>query len=370
MIRAARYSFLLSVCLAWMHAQQSSPPAPPGGSPGAKKGTTRKVQSSTPPLDPAHFNAPAPVEFRAKFITTKGGFVIDVHRDWAPLGADRFYNLVRSGFFQDASFFRVIAGFMVQFGIASDPIVNGAWSSAVIRDDPVTRSNKRGNLTFASKGPNTRTTQVFINFRDNPSLDGQGFAPLGEVVEGIEVVDKLYSGYGEGSPNGTGPAQDRLAGEGRAYVDQEFSLLDRVISAVVIDDPRPTAVGQVRPSSATPRQAEGTETSIRREVARIERGQHSDLPPPVASSARAGDSSGAVRRTVANGTSYTLTVMFDGPVARRITLAPGATQQLQLPPGTYKVAARVPAPNVLPFFGEQSYSEGQGYTSHFYIRGF
>ena len=150
--------------------------------------------------DPASLNEQAPAVYKAKFDTSKGRFVVEVHRDWAPNGADRFYNLVKNGFYNDARFFRVIDGFMVQFGINGDPKISAVWRDANIKDDPVKQSNTRGMITFATAGPNTRTTQVFINFGDNAALDGQGFSPFGKVVSGMEVVDSLYAGYGEGAP--------------------------------------------------------------------------------------------------------------------------------------------------------------------------
>ena len=160
-----------------------------------------------PLLDPPHATEQAPDRFRVRFETTKGPFVIEVTRAWAPRGADRFYNLVRVGYYDDVAFFRVIENFMVQFGIHGDPAVNAAWRQARIPDDPVTQSNKRGMVTYAMAGPDTRTTQLFINFRDNAGLDGQGFSPFGRVVEGLSVVDSLYSGYGEGAPSGMGPSR-------------------------------------------------------------------------------------------------------------------------------------------------------------------
>src|SRR5215469_10139580 len=148
-------------------------------------------------LNPASLTAKAPADFKAMFTTTAGDFTVEVHRDWAPLGADRFYNLVRRGFFTNASFFRVVPGFVVQFGLNADPAINKAWHQATIKDDPVTQTNKRGALVFATSGPNSRTTQLFINFADNGRLDRMGFAPFAEVIEGMDVVDKIYSGYGE-----------------------------------------------------------------------------------------------------------------------------------------------------------------------------
>ena len=185
--------------------------------------------------DPAALNAEAPAVYQAKFDTSKGPFVIEVHRDWAPLGADRFYNLVKNGFFDNARFFRVIEGFMVQFGINGDPKIAGAWRDADINDDPVKQSNERGTITFATAGPNTRTTQVFINFADNAPLDGQGFSPFGKVVSGMEVVDSLYGGYGEGAPNGNGPDQGRIQSQGNAYLEQDFPKLDFIKTATIAE---------------------------------------------------------------------------------------------------------------------------------------
>lgn len=207
---------------------------PPAKRPAAS--TAKKPAASRPSLmNPAALKAKAPDVYKAKFTTTKGDFVIEVHRAWAPLGADRFYNLVKNGFYDDAAFFRVLPGFMAQFGINAKPAVNKVWDKATISDDPVTQSNKRGYVSFATAGPNTRTTQAFINFGDNSRLDGQGFAPFGTVVEGMDVVDKLYSGYGEGAPGGNGPAQDRIQAEGNAYLDKSFPLLDKIKSATIIE---------------------------------------------------------------------------------------------------------------------------------------
>jgi peptidyl-prolyl cis-trans isomerase A (cyclophilin A) len=174
----------------------------------------------------------APAQFKVKMVTTKGEFTITVHRDWAPLGADRFYNLVKLGYFNDLAFFRVVKGFMVQFGIHGDPAVNTVWREARITDDPAgVKSNGRGFVTFATGGPNTRTTQLFINYVDNARLDGMGFAPIGQVTEGMDVVDALEGVYGEGAPMGAGPAQGRIQGEGNAYLKAQFPKLDYIKSA-------------------------------------------------------------------------------------------------------------------------------------------
>jgi len=183
--------------------------------------------------NPAALREQAPPVYKAKFDTTKGAFVIEVHRDWAPNGADRFYNLVKNGFYDNVRFFRVISGFMVQFGIHGDPKISAPWREAQLRDDPVKQSNKRGYITYAMAGPNTRTSQVFINFGDNASLDGQGFSPFGRVVTGMEVVDKLNAEYGEGAPRGRGPDQSRMQMEGNAYLTKDFGRLDYVMKATI-----------------------------------------------------------------------------------------------------------------------------------------
>jgi peptidyl-prolyl cis-trans isomerase A (cyclophilin A) len=172
--------------------------------------------------------AKAPASFKVKFTTTAGDFLVEVHRDWAPLGADRFYNLVRHGFFTNASFFRVVPNFVVQFGLNADPAINKAWADAKIQDDPVKQTNRRGTLVFATAGPGTRTTQLFINFRDNGRLDGMGFAPFGEVIEGMDVVDKIYPGYGEQ------PSQDLITAQGDAYISQNFPHIDKIKLARVL----------------------------------------------------------------------------------------------------------------------------------------
>lgn len=176
----------------------------------------------------AEMKAHAPATFRVKFETSRGDVVIEVHRDWAPIGADRFYVLARSGYFDGVRFFRVLPGFVAQFGMHGDPAVAAAWFDQRLADDPVKHSNSRGTLTFATAGPNTRTTQLFINYGNNAMLDGQGFSPFGEVVQGMEVVDAFYSGYGEGAPRGRGPDQGRIRSEGNVYLERDFPQLDYV----------------------------------------------------------------------------------------------------------------------------------------------
>ncbi len=184
--------------------------------------------------DPAKLTATAPETFRAQFDTTKGKFTIEVTRSLAPNGADRFYNLVRSGYFTDVAFFRVVPSFMCQFGIHGDPGVSAKWREANIPDDPVKGSNTRGTITFATAGPNTRTTQLFINFNDNTGLDRQGFSPFGKVTEGMEVVDKINGEYGDGAPYGRGPDQGRVQTEGNTYLKKDFPNLDYIKSATII----------------------------------------------------------------------------------------------------------------------------------------
>lgn len=177
--------------------------------------------------NPAALTEQAPAVYKAKFDTSAGVFVLEVRREWAPRGADRFYNLVKSGFFDNARFFRVVSDFMVQFGINADPKVSTPWREARIPDDRVTQSNTRGMITFATSGPNSRTTQVFINFKDNSRLDGMGFAPFGRVVSGMENVDKIYSGYGET------PDQGRIQMQGNTYLNGAFPKLDFVKKATI-----------------------------------------------------------------------------------------------------------------------------------------
>jgi peptidyl-prolyl cis-trans isomerase A (cyclophilin A) len=183
--------------------------------------------------DPSTATLTAPATYTLDVVTTKGDFVIDVHRDWAPNGADRLFNLAKSGFYSDVAFFRAIDNFMVQFGIHGDPSVSGVWKKARIKDDPAKESNTRGRVTFATAGPNTRTTQMFVNYKNNAMLDNQGFTPVGEVSEGMDIVDSLYKGYGEGAPRGRGPSQPRMQGEGNTYLKADFPELDYIVSMTV-----------------------------------------------------------------------------------------------------------------------------------------
>ena len=186
---------------------------------------------------PASGTAPAaaPDTFRVAFETSKGRFVVEARRDWAPRGVDRFHALVRQQYYDDVRFYRVLPGFMAQFGMHGDPKVTEAWDKLEIEDDSVRQSNRRGTVTFATSGPNTRTTQLFINYADNSNLDAMGFAPIGEVIEGMAVVDSLYGEYGEGAPYGSGPDQMRIGAEGNAYLTRQFPRLDYIRTARLIE---------------------------------------------------------------------------------------------------------------------------------------
>ena len=186
-------------------------------------------------LDPSLATAQAPEVFLADFTTTKGDFLVEVHRSWAPNAADRFYNLVKLGFYDDTRFFRAIPDFMVQFGLPGDPQVAAKWKHASFSDDPVVESNLRGFVAFARTGqPNSSATQIFIASENHPSLDATGFAPFGKIARGMEVVDDLYMGYGEGAPVGTGPDQHRIESEGNEYLDREFPKLDRILRTGIV----------------------------------------------------------------------------------------------------------------------------------------
>ncbi|MHB2025519.1 MAG: peptidylprolyl isomerase [Elusimicrobiota bacterium] len=220
---------LIAVSAVFLACQSPSAPQAAQTIPSAPSGAENPAL-----LSPAQAVQTAPAVFRARFSTTKGDFVVEVHRDWAPQGADRFYNLVKIGYFDGDAFFRVVNGFMAQFGINPAPAVNAAWHEAVIPDDPPSgHSNAPGILTFATAGPNTRTTQVFINYGNNGFLDSQGFTPFGQVVSGMDVVDNLYAGYGDGPPGGSGPDQNRIQAEGNAYLQADFPRLDAIKSASI-----------------------------------------------------------------------------------------------------------------------------------------
>lgn len=208
---------------------------------GASTGTTKKSSDTSAArsydralLQPALLKAKAPEQYKVKFTTTRSDFVVTVTRSWAPLGADRFYNLVRHHFYDNASFFRVLPNFVVQFGISAYPPINTVWRNANIKDDAVTQSNLKGYITFATGGPNTRTTQVFINLADNKRLDASGFAPFGQVTEGMNVVEMMYEGYGEGAPQGAGPDQEQIQRQGKPYLDKGWPKLDYIKTATLL----------------------------------------------------------------------------------------------------------------------------------------
>ena len=230
-----------------VHAQTPAPKSATSKSSAAHRAAVGPRPSL---LNPASLKLKAPAVFKAKFTTTAGDFVVEVHRDWAPLGADRFYNLVRYGYFTNAAFFRVIPGFVAQFGLSANPAINKVWDNAKIQDDPVVQSNKRGSLVFATAGPNTRTRQFFINYADNARLDGMGFAPFGTVVEGMAAVDKIYANYGES------PRQDQISEQGDAYLKANFPDLDKIKLAQILPTVPPAthattgAKPAAKPSSA------------------------------------------------------------------------------------------------------------------------
>lgn len=216
-------------------AQQQAQQQPQAQAPKQEAPAAKPAADLDALRDPASLNETAPASYRARFETTKGPFVIEVTREAAPRGADRFYNLVKNGFYDDVAFFRAIENFMVQFGIHGDPEIAARWRGATFPDDEVKGTNTRGTISFATSGPNSRTTQVFINYKDNTNLDRMGFAPFGRVVEGMEVVDSLYKGYGEGAPRGRGPSQGRIQNEGNEYLRRDFPELDWVKSATIVD---------------------------------------------------------------------------------------------------------------------------------------
>jgi len=199
----------------------AQPPQPGGKEPPRGPGAKPSL------MNPASLRTKAPDVYKAQFTTTKGDFVVEVHRDWAPIGADRFYNLVKYGFYDNASFFRVLKGFVAQFGMNAKPAIQAVWQNANLRE----QSNKRGTLTFAKTSmPNTRSTQIFINLGDNAQLDADGFSPFGMVVDGMDVVEKFYNGYTDRN----GPDQGKIASEGKAYLDKNFAQLDSIKTAKIL----------------------------------------------------------------------------------------------------------------------------------------
>lgn len=232
-------------------AAESTPPAQPAATPPPAAAPAEATPSAAQPapaatseaqvvpkssydralLRPAMLGEIAPDSYQAKFSTTRGEFTVTVTRSWAPIGADRFYNLIKHHYYDNASFFRVVPGFVAQFGISAFPPVSAAWQHANLKDDPVTQSNKRGTLTFATAGPNTRTTQIFINLKDNSGLDAQGFSPFGVVDgKGMNVVDMFYDQYGDAA----GPDQDQTTKQGKPYLDKGWPKLDSIKSASLV----------------------------------------------------------------------------------------------------------------------------------------
>ena len=230
-------------------AKPKTATAPKAAGTAPKAATARSYDRTL--LRPALLKDKAPETYQVKFVTTRGEFTVTVTRAWAPIGADRFYNLVKHHFYDNASFFRVVPGFVVQFGISAYPVVSAAWQNANIKDEPVTGSNKRGYLTYAKTSqPNTRSTQIFINLKDNAGLDRQGFSPFGVVdAQGMKVVDMLYDQYGDSA----GPDQDQIAKQGKPYIDKGWPKLDSIKSATLVAPPSETPPAKpAAPKAATP----------------------------------------------------------------------------------------------------------------------
>jgi peptidyl-prolyl cis-trans isomerase A (cyclophilin A) len=241
------------------HAQDaSSGPAMKPKASTAQKSTAARTGSAAASktydralLRPALLKDKAPETFQVKFTTTKGDFTVSVTRASAPIGADRFYNLCKHHFYDNASFFRVVPGFVAQFGISAYPPVNAAWDKATIQDDPVKEGNKKYAVVFATAGPNTRTTQLFVNLVDNPRLDAMGFAAFGVVTDGMNIVDSINAEYGEGAPAGRGPDQTRIEKEGKPYLDKDFPNLDSIKTTTLIGFPAATPTHKTLPGKKT-----------------------------------------------------------------------------------------------------------------------
>ena len=260
----------LILCIAGAVLAQTQPPAKKAPATGtatpaapAAKSAAAPAKTAAPPavspvlLKPSSpsLKAKAPELFRVKFATTHGDFVVEVHRDWAPIGADRFYNLVKAGFFKDNAFYRYSPGFIVQFGVHGNPAVTAAWANAKIKDDPFKESNKKATLTFATSGPNSRTTDFFINLKDNAPLNTMGFTPIGTVTEGMDIVEGLYSGYGEMKEmnNPGGVSQSELMSKGKPYLDKNFPKLDSIKTATIIfPEPGAPATKSAAPATKAP----------------------------------------------------------------------------------------------------------------------
>jgi len=231
-------TFIVAISAAPAPARAQAPAqnAAPKSAAAGQGATTKKAASTVRAYDrallrPTLLKDKAPAQYKVKFVTTRGEFTIDVTRAWAPLGADRFYNLVKHHFYDNASVFRVVPSFVAQFGISAYPAVTTAWKGTDIQDDPVTQSNKKGYITFATAGPNTRTTQVFIDLQDNARLDRMGFAPFGVVEgDGMKVVEMFYDQYGDNA----GPDQPKIEKEGKPYLDKGWPKLDTIKSATLL----------------------------------------------------------------------------------------------------------------------------------------
>ena len=236
-----RFVWILSLAAALVACDKSNAKDAPKTSTESAEAAKTKKKAAAPDkadlADPSKHKATAPAKYAVKLDTTKGEIIIDVTREWSPNGADRFYNLVKAGYYDDVAFFRVIAGFMAQVGISGDPKVNAAWRQARIKDDPSKSGvgNKPGFVTFAKTGaPNSRTTQFFVNFGDNSNLDPMGFTPFGKVRD-MKTMTQIHSGYGEGAPRGRGPHQHRAQSEGNVYLRKDFPDLDYIKRATIVE---------------------------------------------------------------------------------------------------------------------------------------
>jgi peptidyl-prolyl cis-trans isomerase A (cyclophilin A) len=238
---------VVSFFAAWLASAQTLPKTPP------KKAVTTAPKSVAPRpslYNPSSLKDKAPEQFQARFTTTKGDFLVEATRAMSPLGVDRFYNLVKYGFYNGAAFFRVVPGFVVQFGLSPTPAVNAAWEHANIMDEPVQGSNVRGTICFAkTDAPNTRTTQLFISFGNNVQLDSMGFGAFGKVTEGMEVVDKIFSGYGQT------PDQGRITKEGAAYLKSTFPEMDLITKAIIVQPAAPATASapKTAPAASAPK---------------------------------------------------------------------------------------------------------------------
>jgi peptidyl-prolyl cis-trans isomerase A (cyclophilin A) len=239
---------MLAPAVLHVQAQSQAPAQATAPKPATTTHPTAAHATTDPGLlNPALLKAKAPEEYEVTFVTTKGNFVVQVTRAWAPQGADRFYNLVRHHFYNDMALFRVVPGFVVQFGLGPSPAVNKAWENAKIKDDPVTQSNAPGTITFATAGPNTRTTQVFINLGNNGALDGQGFATFGKVTSGMDVIGTFYSGYADNTTNDQG----NITAGGKAYLLKTYPKLD-VIKTAMVTSPLPATPVKKPAAAAAP----------------------------------------------------------------------------------------------------------------------